>query len=79
MDPNDSDSGRTKRDPALLNTLFKLLPPSSKVKDYLKYSIPNRDVSQRPISAGGALTGTKQLEKFEKVTIFFVRNAQKDL
>ena len=45
------------RDPALLNTLMRMLPPSSKVKDYLKYSTPKCHTLIRPVSAGGALKG----------------------
>ena len=45
------------RDPALLNTLMRMLPPSSKVKDYLKYSTPKCQTLIRPVSAGGALKG----------------------
>lgn len=51
------DSFVTRKDPALLSTLLKMLPPTSKVKDYLKYSIPKSTSTSplRPISAHAAL------------------------
>ena len=36
---------------------MRMLPPSSKVKDYLKYSTPKCQTLIRPVSAGGALKG----------------------
>ena len=50
-----SPKGSQSRDPALLNALMRMLPPSSKVKDYLKYSSPGTLI--RPVSAGAALKG----------------------
>ena len=54
------DSEMSKKDPAILETLMKMLPPSSKVKEYLKHSIPKGSTTQnaqRPISATAAMTG----------------------
>lgn len=59
------DSFVTRKDPALLSTLLKMLPPSSKVKDYLKYSIPKSSSASplRPISAHAALGGSRQTHR----------------
>ena len=54
------NSGKTqnnKKDPLLLETLLKVLPPSSKVKNYLKQSQINTPM--RPISAGYTMTQEK--------------------
>ena len=55
---NDSDLSR--RDPAILETLMKMLPPSSKVKEYLKHSMPTGltpPSAPRPTSATAAMSG----------------------
>ena len=68
----ETESDLGKKDPALLNTLMKMLPPSSKVKEYLKHSIPSKAAGSipRPTSASAALTGMLLNNFVNRISIF---------
>ena len=49
-----------KKDPVILEALLKMLPPSSKVKNYLKQSQSHLNTTNfRPISAGQTMSSEK--------------------
>lgn len=53
----------SRKDPALLEALMKMLPPSSKVKEYLKHSIPKGSATPtvpRPTSATAAMSAIRK-------------------